>query len=1590
MPVHVNLPSLIRVDGPSRFGSTGWLDAALAPALRRAVRSARGQLTDRSLPAQGTVHPIRVSWTGPGAPSVDAAVRRRVETQLVGIVDRLVAAEGLAGSTASATAASAAAATVRPWSVLAQTNLRMRVRDYFEYLRQVLPDEDYSQYFLDVLHETRWCIVWLVRANVATEAAALYPAVVERMNELSPLGADQIPLWTATPREVDRQALIRLDRHNRVATSTSSLTEYNRGTVFGGRLQAFLLPGARILFTRMKLPQLPTLTFGPGGADVFWDALQRSLMEGDRAARADAIETLLMLRMYPRARELLEQGMDVGQDLADMDRLGIRVDIVIALENFRGRPYSIALLILYGVGHKIDRTPQRIFRDWFKTGGGIVALAFLERVLLEGDAAQKRKAAIVVLDLLDFARTDEARPYRRNVARLHALSRRQDLWAGGPLGEESLRQLVQGQVDVLLDQVYSIDRSLRDGPLFDPTKDALRTTVATFHAGLETYRESVGALSLTELEAARTRLEAIILGAMHVQARIDGIHTGVRRIRDFLGSISAESDEITLLFQLRDRYVDALSGALTDTDFASTLRGIDVEGDNFSGMVAQHKWDRARGDFNQAVTDVINNDILRGYNGAGPVQDPAFHDMKRQLTREMESLHERFYRPPAYIGGRRFVIGPVVRRLDPLTGAIAEYEHGYPRDVDDAVDIETRVAIFRIHTAMFGHLSVALLLENQIVQHDIGSASFQRTQRTRLLGIRSDITQDWNQNRLQAFIDRDPEIVRTLEDVQYAVKRAIREAIALELLITVAAALLSFGAGLIVRAALVGRTVALVRTARAVETAVFLTEVGVFTGAQLGGEALAFGRPITLGRAATATLHNLAFLGGFRILGRLTGPLLERGAWGFVAVHSINAAALTGVSAVAARVQTGRWPQDITSFLAYAIGSYILIAGAASAARALLHPRLAPIMEARILQRVETLDTANRALLRRIITTTERGRMTQPEFRRMKQSMRDNVAQARELAKQMRDAGLRSRDDFREYDEALTRMDEVLASFEFNPPAGYGATRGGERVILELPAPESLPTVVRQGETEIYRYDALQRSREIENALTRYGDAGHRIERLPGGLIRVSDFNGRLVFVLDPGPRLLPAAPQPAGLLTAGTGARPLTLVERAYGRGYLTEASQRTLEQQLDTINPRLRDVLSTEFQDHTALLALRVFTRQYPQPWTRWPIDAVRGLATMLQTHRGVPLRAVLRMFESRTSAELAPVFEKYASIADRPGANLLVQEDLRPGSSIDLINAYDAIRIARLQLPDGMNRQALNGLLRWIRDGRNVTQELGRIPLDRRLDRLQSDSPIRDPRPAPSAIQQVLQRHAAPIRSGLDLFSGSPADVTMAVVSHGQRTSGGFQRAEARAEFEALIRRYRERVSDFQSSGVADPSETGLLRNIEGLREEIETVLVAMEIGAQVFSLGDVRAFRITIDPGHYRLPRGYRITDTPRSVEIQLDVGAQRASGRLLIIEATTGEISLPREWNGLDPQSGEPANGTISWTALTEGNASHRKWLQAVKLRAAAHFARDLGEAWGRQAVDLPELVIRVGRATAPARRALEAMGFTVVEGNPSP
>jgi hypothetical protein len=57
-------------------------------------------------------------------------------------------------------------------------------------------------------------------------------------------------------------------------------------------------------------------------------------------------------------------------------------------------------------------------------------------------------------------------------------------------------------------------------------------------------------------------------------------------------------------------------------------------------------------------------------------------------------------------------------------------------------------------------------------------------------------------------------------------------------------------------------------------------------------------------------------------------------------------------------------------------------------------------------------------------------------------------------------------------------------------------------------------------------------------------------------------------------------------------------------------------------------------------------------------------------------------------------------------------------------------------------------------------------------------------------------------------------------------------------------------------------------------------------------------------------------------------------------------------------------------------------------MQPIMRRAAARFAHALGEAWGDAPIPAPVLRMRVGRATAPARRALEAMGFEVEQTDP--
>lgn len=1557
---NISIPARVQIGNPTLLANDEWIDDAF----RRGLSRTLAQSSEAVGAGDGPILAFapEIQWTGPGAGQVSAEDQSRVEQRVREVVDEALQEHGISppSGTTPTTTPSWRTATNRPWIVLRSSSIRMNVDYYFSYLNYVVPSLDDRDMWIDYWHEERRVTVWWVRLNVPYVAEDINREVVERIDELNPLGENEISAWASTPYERDKQELLFLAGVPIHAADTRDFDQHNRYLVAGSGNTATYDAGTWLLFTRMKLPGLPQITTAPGQEEFFWETMRTQLLEGDRQTRAAAAEMLVALRVYPRALEILYEALERNT----LETMGSRLAVLSALEDWPGfpKPYSILLLVLYAVDNSYEHTPRRIFEDWFKINGGRTVVEFLERVFAELSEEWQVRASRLILHLLHWARDEEAAPYQASITRLRTFIRDYELDTDGVLGAESLRVLCRDQKEVILDLLRVISRNLEESPYSDPYRDDDRQTIALFRTAVGEYFERLDSLQMEELSALHANLTTIVTGLNDIISRIEGLHTGIRRIREFMQGATT-SDEITVLFNLRHSYIEVVNADLLENGgIARALAVIDIDSDNFSQTVAEYKWARARRDFNRAHHDVMENEILTQWNGSGPIQSDTWRDMKRILEHEMSELWETFHPPEVRLGN-----GTRITLDDGSGSGLNSLSTSHPINLNQAVNIETRVAIFGVRVAMFSHFSVSLILENQVYEHEIGNATFRTSITVRLEAIRQEIAHDWNGNGqdYQHFIDRYDAIGWEFEDIQRDIKREVREAIAIELLITAAAALVTAGVGLLVRAALVGRTISVIRTARAVNTLVFLSEVGAFSATQLAGESLAFDRPITLERATTTTLQNLVMFGGFRLLGRLTGPLIERGGYGFVAGHSINLGA-TAIPTVFHGITTGEWPDDIGLFLTHMIGSYVVFMGVSHATRAGLSQITNPIIEGRIRASVQRLDASNADLIARLQTASRTGTLTREQFEQIKSGMRSNISDAVELARQLTDAGIRSVDDYRSLHADLMTLDGIIASMEFRAPRGYLTSRNGVDVIEALPTPIRVRGLVSQGEPNLYYYSRSQENPEVDAALVRYDEAGFRVERFPSGMIRVTRPNGEIAFILEP---LLQ-------LETSSTPPRLPSLIERVLGRGYLPETEIDTVTEQLRQINPRIIQVLEAEFQDPTVLSTLRLFTRNFPNAWEFWPIDAVRGVATALQVQRGIGLRPIYRMFETQSQADLIEAFSLYRNVADMPRGNGLISPDLTPSTSITLIRAYARLRSANLQLPEDMSNRALMGLLRWVTEGRDIVQELGSIRTGNRLARLEADSPIVDPRIQPTTrTEQILQRHALDIRPGLNLLDGTVAEVADAIEALGQQHGGRLSDTAVRTELERLIQGYRTRVSDFQAGQNVE-------RNLEGEREEIHTIIAALELGAEVFSIGNIRT--IYIQPSHYPLARGYTLINAPDNVPIQLDVGARRISGRFVMIEATTGELTLPTALRGLDPESGLPENGTVDWSALNSGNASHRKWMQIIKMRAAALFGRDLGIHWGNNpSTELPELILSAGGVSAPARRALEAMDFTV-------
>lgn len=1558
----VNVPTRIAVDDHALSARMSSIEKAVKDGIDQALSSSRRVLPSDDVSA-ARIGPVEVAWVGDGLANVPKPVRDEMELR----ISQAVKESARTGVVAPVTPRSVrAAASRRRWFVKIATSVDMKVEDFLDFMDAVNPElntEPIKRALIDVLHERRRVAIWLVQVNRRYRLVDLNVEIDERVNALSPLGKGELRIFVSSPFDRDRAFLIDADRQYRVESRIPQLGHRNSSRVTGSRETARLDPGAWVVFSRMKVPEPPSLAIAKGQEAFFWNALRTNLLEGDRQQRSDAISTLVELRVYPRALEILKEGLELPSGYLTT-RLTARLEILRALGDFRPRHLtSIWNLILHASQHDVDRTPLYRFREWFKLNQGRETIDYLERTLNGDDPLLQTLAAQVVLHLLAFVRSPEGAPCGAHARRLIALTERQDLWTGGPLGRESLRQLVTGQLEVVSSLANGLLGKMEFGPILDPHKEADVSSLQGFVVALASLKGELPTLELQALEAKHRRLSEIIQGLVHVGGQVESLHNAVSKLRDFLGAYDVESDELTVLFKLRHDYLQLVARSLDVKDFPRLLAEIDRAGAQFADTTAQVKWRRMRSEFNEALD--VYHETLQIFAGGGPIKAMAFFQIRDQLRRDRQYLDRRFFPPP--IQNKTTVFRIVDEEGRPvIEGA---------KDLSDAVDAETQVNLFRIRMAMFGHMSVALALHNQIEGLEIGSRSFRRRNGRKLGSIRDEIIRYYKNGKFQQFIDRDPAIQAELQGVHSNIRDEIRNAILIELLITAAAALLTAGTGLIARAALLGRTLSVIRTARAVETTVFLAEVGVFTASQLAGERIAFGREITLGRAAESTISNMAFFGGFRVLGKLTGPLLQKGGYGFVAAHTINLTTMTAVSALANKVQTGRWPDDIGMFLAQSLASYVIFVGVSQATTRTLGKVVLPRAEARLKKVGKRLDASNRQLLGRLQRAVESGTLTQKEFQNIKRGFRQNVADAKEIAEQAKNAGLREAEDVDRFVADLRELDTMLQSWKFRVPPGFEGTAGGQRAILALPSPEALAGVVREGESNIYHYNPTRQSDGLQRALQRYRAAGYRLDRRSGSLIEVIRPDGRTAFVLDPTPATAPIPVVEPLLLPAAKDARPLTAVERALGRGRLPSTELDKLDGRLRRVNRTLVQRLETEFLEQTFLATVRLLAAEYPQPMTGWRLDAVRGLATMLDLRRGIPLSAIHRLFLNRSSAELNALFLKYHRIKDMAGSHYLVADGIRPSRSVQLIETYDALRRGRIRLPADMSREAVQGLLRWIREGRDVPKELLRIRdvSDRRV-RLEADNPIRNPHfPPPSAVEKLLREHATDIRPGLNLLNGTPSEVARAVEAYGQRHKGRFADQPARTEFEKIVDRYRNDLSRLQSS--VDP------RNVIGGREEINTILVGLELGAEIFTVGNIN--RLTINPGLYGLPRGNRVVNGPREIIIQLDLGARRADGRLLLVEATTGHLTLPKAWKALDPQSGS-RHGQLDWLALNKASATHRKWHQIIKLWQARKFGHDLGKSWSGVGVEMPALVMRAGSFSKPALRALKELGFETI------
>ncbi|HEY0502514.1 MAG TPA: DUF4157 domain-containing protein [Lysobacter sp.] len=1239
------------------------------------------------------------------------------------------------------------------------------------------------------------------------------------------------------------------------------------------------------------------------------------------------------------------------------------------------------------------------FQKWLHYAKGKFAIEFLRKHATGDDKVKANLAARIVADLLEMEGTPEAKKYQANYAALRAMARANGWETFGALGGASATPRIFSALGGMRQQADKLARMVRLGPIGDQWEDAdvarLEGIVAGFgqqgdltgtsptgektriftaenreetEHGLLTENPAVSGEWLQEM--ARAFTIAVDAGA-RIQARTEVLHANAEALDQFLGKeASHSSDERMALFDLRHEYIEAWLSVVSTTfgaksgglaaGYQARLDLVEDKFENFDKAVAVRKFKSARDRYKEYHS--LWNQGNLAYPGNDKLDEKFFFSMREVLARERENLSSRFST------GFQTNMGGTIVRMAPSDDYI-------PTDLNVVAALDRDTSLFGLQSAVFLVYATNLSVHNMMLKADVGSSGFRAEQGKRMSDMRAEMEGFWLKNDFEKFLTKTDAYEATLKNVIEKIKDRAKLDLLLHLVVTLVAALVTWGAALAIRLASLSRMLALARTARAIATVSTLVEIGVFSATELTMQKAIFGKDITAGAALKSVGTNLAFLGALKLVGKFAEPLGKGGGAlrKLVLGHAAAFTGVAGVSATMTRIETGQWPSDMGMFLLQTAGTYLLLVGVH---KAFDEFAAKPLVTSAAKARIADLTVMNEAVMYTLRTRASEGTLTKAQFEALRDARVLVAEEVRAIGKILKDANVISAAELKMLDEVADLLITNAKSWTF--PTSTSGT--GEAVVKALPAPDSVIDLTRVGDTETYAYDPAKPSTNVDAMLERYKEKGFKVEG-NSALMRIVDPMGRTRFMLTGAPVAAPRL-----LLPAGSMAKPKTLgpLERATG---LAEPQLATARGTLAKINAEAEAKLPAEYPDHTVLATLAMLVEQASLVAPGWPIDAVRGLADALTLDRGIPNSAVRRLFMAVNAKKLPELFAAFHDIVKSPnvspGSRYLIADDLRPKNSVTLIDAWREMQKKGLELPVDMDLRAVRGVARQIdKMPGGWLQWLKGIPKDKRAEKLRAVSGLTDPRVRlPENVTELLDAISADIpgRPGVNPLAGANGEAFVKLLET-QTTPGKFADAGLRMTFVNKVDMLRMDVAMLQQGR---PLVHGEWENIVGRANEVRQIASVLLTGATIqVSDREVgpKGQLPNVDLANFALPGGGKVVNAPTGMNVHMDLFFKEAGGTLVAMEMTTAELTLPSPWSSLDPK--DPGHGSnIDWLAVDKGNASHRKFMQIVKIYQLNKMATALGTAWSGQPVDPAAMRIRAGDFSAAAARAIESMGF---------